>query len=295
MNKIAFLSAALLFVLGGGALASGGPDVRLDPAPIHRLDAESLQRGTRNFVNYCLTCHSAKYMRYERLTDIGLTEQQIKDNLMFGTDKIGSTMTIAMNPAEAKSWFGTVPPDLSVETRIRGRDWLYNYFLAFYRDDQTTTGWNNLVFPNVAMPHVLWQLSGPGKLMETEFESHEKALAVAIGIKGLAKLEPAAGCEWDVKTVGVDPDAPGALTPAQYQAFVADLVNFMEYMSEPTKNKRMTSGLSSCSTWACCSFSSIRSNASTGRTCTSTSSRHLARGTGRARALLLCSGASRCS
>src|SRR5260221_3987664 len=122
MNKIASFSAALLFALTGAALASGGADWRLDPAPIHRLDAESLQRGARNFVNYCLNCHSAKYMRYERLTDIGLTEQQIRDNLMFGTDKIGSTMTVAMLPAEAKNWFGAVPPDPSVEARIPDSD-----------------------------------------------------------------------------------------------------------------------------------------------------------------------------
>jgi ubiquinol-cytochrome c reductase cytochrome c1 subunit len=243
MNKIASFSAALLFALTGAALASGGADVRLEYAPIHRLDAESLQRGARNFVNYCLPCHSAKYMRYERLQDIGLTEKQIRDNLMFGTDKIGSTMTVAMNPAEAKNWFGAVPPDLSVEARIRGSDWLYNYFLAFYRDDRTTTGWNNLVFPNVAMPHVLWQLSGPGKLIETEFENHEKAIAAAIGIKGLAKLEPAAGGKWILQTVAADPDAPGTLTPVQYQAFVADLVNFLEYMGEPTKNKRISIGI----------------------------------------------------
>src|SRR3982074_3582137 len=120
MSKIASLSAALLFTFTSAAFASGGADLRLDPAPIHRLDAESLQRGARNFVNYCLPCHSAKYMRYERLQDIGPTEKQIRDNLMFGTDKIGATMTNAMNPAEAKSWFGTVPPDLSVEARIRG-------------------------------------------------------------------------------------------------------------------------------------------------------------------------------
>jgi ubiquinol-cytochrome c reductase cytochrome c1 subunit len=182
-------------------------------------------------------------MRYERLVDIGLNEQQIKDNLMFGTDKIGSTMTVAMTPAEAKNWFGNVPPDLSVEARIRGSDWLYNYFLAFYRDDKTTTGWNNLVFPNVAMPHVLWQLSGPGRLTEKEFESHEKALAAAIGIKGLAKLEPAVGGKWILQTVAADPDAPGSLTPVQYQAFVADLVNFLEYMGEPTKNKRISIGI----------------------------------------------------
>jgi ubiquinol-cytochrome c reductase cytochrome c1 subunit len=243
MNKIASFSASLLFVVAGAALASGGADVRLDPAPIHRLDAESLQRGARNFVNYCLPCHSAKYMRYERLTDIGLTENQIRDNLMFGTDKLGSTMTVAMNSAEAKNWFGAVPPDLSVVARIRGSDWLYNYFLAFYRDDKTTTGWNNIVFPNVAMPHVLWQLSGPGKLSETPFESHEKALAAAIGIKGLAKLEPAEGGKWLLQTVAADPDAPGSLTPVQYRAFVADLVNFLEYMGEPTKNKRISLGI----------------------------------------------------
>jgi len=243
MNKIASFSVALLLALTGPAFASGGPDVRFESAPIHRLDAESLQRGARNFVNYCLPCHSAKYMRYERLTDIGLTEKQIRDNLMFGTDKIGSTMTVAMSPAEAKSWFGNVPPDVSVEARIRGSDWLYNYFLAFYRDDKTTTGWNNLVFPNVAMPHVLWQLSGPGKLTSTEFENHEKALAAAIGIKGLAKLEPAADGKWILQTVVADPDAPGSLTSVQYQSFVADLVNFLDYMGEPTKNKRISIGI----------------------------------------------------
>jgi len=103
MNKFASLSAALLFAVAGAALGAGGADLRLDPAPVHRLDTESLQRGARNFVNYCLNCHSAKYMRYERLQDIGLTEQQIKDNLMFGTDKIGSTMTVAMTPDQARS------------------------------------------------------------------------------------------------------------------------------------------------------------------------------------------------
>ena len=245
MNKIATLSAALLFAAAaaGSALASGGADLRRDPAPIQRLDTESLQRGARNFVNYCLNCHSAKYMRYERLRDIGLTEAQIKDNLMFGTDKIGSTMTVAMAPADAKSWFGVAPPDLSVEARVRGSDWLYNYFLSFYKDDASASGWNNLVFPSVAMPHVLWQLSGPNKLMSTEFEDHEQALAATIAIKGLAKLEPAPGGKWLLRTVAQDPDGPGRLTPVEYQAFVADLVNFMDYMAEPSKNKRISLGI----------------------------------------------------
>jgi len=244
MKKIVILAAAWLVGASGAVLASEGADLRLDPAPIHRLDAESLQRGARNFVNYCLNCHSAKYMRYERLTAIGLTEDQIKSNLMFGTDKIGSTMTVAMTPAEAKSWFNAVPPDLSVEARVRGADWLYNYLIAFYRDDKTPTGWNNLVFPNVGMPHVLWQLSGPNKLVSTEFEEHDKAVAAAIARKGLAKVEPATGDKWLLRVVTTDPDAPaGTMTPVQYQAFVADTVNFMDYMSEPTKNERVSLGI----------------------------------------------------
>lgn len=242
MNKIASFLAALLLVASGAASAAGGPDLRMDPAPVNRLDAESLQRGARNFVNYCLNCHSAKYMRYERLEDIGLTAQQIKDNLMFGTDKIGSTMTVAMSSEDAKAWFGVIPPDLSVVSRVRGRDWLYNYLLAFYKD-ATPTGWNNLVFPNVGMPHVLWQLSGSNVLNTATFDSHDKAVSAAIGMKGLTQIEPAAGGKWLVKTVGANPDAPGTLTPVEYRAFVADLVNFLDYVGEPNKNKRITIGI----------------------------------------------------
>jgi ubiquinol-cytochrome c reductase cytochrome c1 subunit len=244
MKTILTLVAACLIGASGAALASGGADLRLDPAPIHRLDAESLQRGARNFVNYCLNCHSAKYMRYERLKDIGLTEDQIKNNLMFGTDKIGSTMTVSMTPAEAKAAFNAVPPDLSVEARVRGVDWLYNYMLSFYRDESTPTGWNNLVFPNVGMPHVLWQLSGPNKLVSTEFDEHEKALAAAIARKGLSKIEPATGDKWLLRAVATDTEASGTMTPVQYQAFVADLVNFLDFVAEPTKNERISLGIS---------------------------------------------------
>ena len=161
MNKFAFLLAALLFAGADVALASGGADLRLEPAPVNRLDVASLQRGARNFTNYCLNCHSAKYMRYQRLTGLGLDASMVQDNLMFASSKIGDTMTAAMSPADAKTWFGVVPPDLSVEAHVRGNDWLYNYFLGFYRDDQSVSGWNNLVFPNVAMPHVAWHLRAP--------------------------------------------------------------------------------------------------------------------------------------
>jgi len=218
MKTIATLLSLLACSL---AFASGGADVRMDPAPIHRLDAESLQRGARNFVNYCLNCHSAKYMRYERLKDIGLTEDQIKGNLMFGTDKIGSTMTVAMTPAEARSWFNAVPPDLSVEARVRGADWLYNYLLAFYRDDKAPTGWNNLVFPNVGMPHVLWQLQGE---REPQFDTEKQHGHEVKVFKG-----------WKQVT-------PGALTPLQYDQAVGDLVGYLQWMAEPAQNHRVRVG-----------------------------------------------------
>src|SRR3982750_4270771 len=138
---VAWLLAVLTLAAGTPVFASGGNDVRMEPPPINRLDEESLQRGARTFVNYCLNCHSAKYMRYNRLTDIGLTEAQIRDNLMFATDKVGDTMAVAMPAGQAKTWFGTTPPDLSVESRVRGPEWLYNYFLGFYRDDAAPSGW----------------------------------------------------------------------------------------------------------------------------------------------------------
>jgi len=236
------LLAALLLAASGAAVAAeSGP--RLLGAPSeHWFGREaSLQRGARNFVNYCLNCHSAQYMRYSRLTDLGLTEALIKDNLMFATDKVGSTMTVAMTPADAKAWLGAVPPDLSVEARVRGKDWLYSYLLAFYRDEKTASGWNNLVFPNVGMPHVLWNLSGSQKLVEIEYENSDKAEAAAIAAKGLALVEPAAGGKFVVKTVA--PDAPGSLSGPEYEAFVADLVNYLDYMAEPVKHERINIGM----------------------------------------------------
>src|SRR4029078_9107427 len=183
---IRWIGVVLLVAASGGFASEGG--FRLEPAPGRRLDHESLQRGARNFVNYCLTCHSAQYMRYNRLTDLGLTEQQIKDNLMFATDKIGSTMTVAMSKADATAWFGAPPPDLSVEARGRGTDLLYRYLHAFYRVEKAPSAWNNLVFPNVAMPHVLWGVQGVNTLVETEYEDREKGEAGAIAGQGLGEL-----------------------------------------------------------------------------------------------------------
>ena len=241
MNRyLRFLVFALLGGLSVGALAAES-DVRLLHAPVNRLDVESLQRGARDFVNYCLTCHSAKYMRYNRLTDLGLTDQQIVSNLMFASDKVGETMMVALTPANGKAWFGNAPPDLSVEARVRGADWLYSYLLGFYRDDTTASGWNNLVFPNVAMPNVLWQLGGVNKLVKTDYEDHEKAMAGVIAVKGLSSLEPLPKNEFAVLQVA--PAEPGTMTRAQYEAFVTDLVNYMDYMAEPAKNTRIRLGI----------------------------------------------------
>ncbi len=244
MKTIATLSAgvlaAMLALFAGAALANES-NLILPPAPIHRLDDESLQRGARMFANYCQGCHSAKFMRYNRLTDIGLTEQEIRDNLIFGDQKIGDTMTVAMPAADAKAWFGAAPPDLSVEARVRGTAWLYNYLLGFYRDPKSATGWNNLVFPNVGMPHVLAHLQGAKKRVETEFEDHEKAMGAAIGAKRLVGVEALAGGKWALVTL--EADGTGTMTQTQYEGAVADLVNYLDYVAEPAKNQRIRLGI----------------------------------------------------
>ena len=241
MRRFSHVLAIALLLASGTTCAVESGDLRLVTAPVNRLDDESLQRGARNFVNYCLSCHSARYMRYNRLTDLGLTEAQITGNLMFATDKIGQTMTVAITPANGKAWFGNAPPDLTVEARIRGRDWLYSYLMGFYRDEKSATGWNNLVFPNVGMPNVLWELSGTNKLVTTDFEDHEKATAAAIAVKGLSTLEPLPKQHYAVLQVA--PGEPGTMTRSEYETFVADLVNYMDYMAEPVRNTRIHLGI----------------------------------------------------
>ncbi len=187
------------------ALGSGG-GYPLDRSPHDPRDMVSLQSGARIFVNYCLGCHSAQYMRYQGLTAIGLSEAQIRDNLMFTADKIGEPMKGPMSIKEGKQWFGVAPPDLSVIARSRGADWLYTYLRTFYRDPKTTTGWNNAVFPNAAMPHALWMLQG------------ERRLEVA-------------AC------------ARGAQSVTEYDATVRDLVNFLAYIGEPHAASRKAIGV----------------------------------------------------
>lgn len=203
-------------------LAVASEDVHLDHAPINPNDQASLQRGARTFVNYCLNCHSAAYMRYSRLKDIGLTDAQIKNNLLFTGEKVGDTMVVSMTAKDAKNWFGSPPPDLTVIARARGADWLYTYMRSFYRDDTTATGWNNTVFDKVAMPHILWQLQGQQVLK-------------------LEQKVDARGIKVESHTLALDKF--GTLLPAEYDATVADLVNYMVYMAEPAQSQRKRMGL----------------------------------------------------
>jgi ubiquinol-cytochrome c reductase cytochrome c1 subunit len=211
--------------------------VKLDrmPADANPNDPVSLQRGAHVYVNYCLGCHSAGYMRYNRMTDLGLTEQQIRENLIFTGAKVGELMTIAMAPKDAREWFGAPPPDLTVIARSRsssagsGADWLYTYLRSFYRDSSRPTGWNNTVFPNVGMPHMLYQLQGE-QALKTE---------VQLQPRGSGKKEEALKIEVQKLVL----EKPGTMTPVEYDRMVADLVNFLVYLSEPVRHYRQQLGI----------------------------------------------------
>lgn len=218
MKKLLFL----LLALPTAAFASGAA-VHLDRAPINSNDQESLQRGARVFVNYCLNCHGAGYMRYNRMEDIGLNEAQIKDNLLYAADKPGELMHVAMRTSDAKEWFGAPPPDLSVITRSRGADWVYTYLRGFYRDDTRPLGWNNTVFDKVGMPHALHELQGQLAPVYHTVQGADGKPHQAIQRFELIK--------------------PGQLTLAEYDALVGDLVNYLDWMGEPAKSTRMTMGL----------------------------------------------------
>lgn len=223
-------------ILIGWVIASGiatsalavatGP--ALQKAPDRQNDKAALQNGAKLFVNYCLNCHSAAFMRYNRLNDIGLSDALIKEHLLVTSDKVGDTMKAAIDPKQAKEWFGANPPDLTVVSRSRagpggsGADYLYSYLRGYYVDPSKETGWNNLYFPSVGMPHVLWELQGTREaIFETKMhngqESHE--------FKEFRQL------------------TPGTMTPAQYDDAVGDLVAYMQWMGDPTQSARIRLGI----------------------------------------------------
>jgi ubiquinol-cytochrome c reductase cytochrome c1 subunit len=218
-TKLLVLALALAPV---ATFAAGG-EAALDHANVDITNRASLQRGAANFVNYCLGCHSAKYVRYNRMAaDLGISEQQLADNLMFTGERPHDTMRIAMNADQAKQWFGVMPPDLSLIARSRGTDYVYTFLKSFYADPSRPTGVNNLVLPGTAMPHVLWQLQG---MQEAVWE---------------AEMDKQGNAQRHFKEFRQG--APGALTPEEYDVFVRDTVNFLDYIAEPAQLKRRSLG-----------------------------------------------------
>jgi ubiquinol-cytochrome c reductase cytochrome c1 subunit len=230
MKKI-LISLLLALGLAGGAIANeGGP--ALDTFPVAKMnDMAALQNGAKLFVNYCLNCHSASYMRYNRLRDIGLSEADIKKNLLFATDKVGDTMKTTLDAKQAKEWFGALPPDLTVIARSRagaggsGADYLYTYLRSYYRDDSRPTGWNNLVFPNVGMPHVLWQLQGERAAKYVEEKDHHDPSKTVHRFEGYEQL------------------TPGQMSNLEYDNTVGDLVAYLQWMGEPAQGQRVRIGV----------------------------------------------------
>jgi ubiquinol-cytochrome c reductase cytochrome c1 subunit len=222
------LIAVLAMVPGLAFAAEGG--FPLERAP-ERHDLSSLQNGAKLFINHCLNCHSASSMRYNRLRDLGLTEEQIKNNLLFSQDKVGGMMTTAMRPDDAKAWFGAVPPDLSVIARAKsspsgtGADYLYTYLRTFYKDDTRPTGWNNMVVPNVAMPHVMWQEQGVRQAKFTEVaDPHDPGKKIH-------------------KFAGFEAVTPGTMTQQEFDTATADLVAYLSWMAEPAQGQRKKLGV----------------------------------------------------
>ncbi|MBU6467655.1 MAG: cytochrome c1 [Betaproteobacteria bacterium] len=191
--------------------------VPLQHISINGTDYPSLQRGAKHFINYCVTCHGAKFVRYDLLKQIGLSKQQIEENLILTGSKISDDMVVAFSAKDATEWFGVAPPDLSVEARVRGADWLYSYLKGFYKDDTRPSGWNNVVFPNVAMPHVLYALQGTQVIGPTKDIQHLALTDLVV-------------------------EKPGKLTPAEYNQFIYDLVNYMAFMAEPARETRIHMG-----------------------------------------------------
>ena len=226
MKKLILALITAMGLVAGAHANEGG--FAWDKAPSRTNDMGALQNGAKLFVNYCLNCHSAAFMRFNRLKDIGLTEQQIKENLLFSTEKVGETMKAAIDPKQAKDWFGANPPDLTVIARSRsgaggtGADYLYTYLRSYYRDDGKATGWNNLAYPNVAMPNVLWELQGQRTPVYEALEEHGHKVSVFKG--------------WQQIT-------PGSMSPLKYDEAVGDLVGYLQWMGEPAQNIRVRIGV----------------------------------------------------
>ena len=217
-SRLAVFASGLLisfsaFAAGGGATLQAGNDLS---------DRASLQRGAQLYMNYCAGCHSLKYMRYSRMAeDLGLTEDEVMKNLNFTGAKFGEQVQVSMPVAGGEKWFGKMPPDLSVISRVRGSDWIYTYLKSFYLDESRPLGWNNKLFPNASMPNPLWELQG---LQHAEFGA----------------VDPATG-ERHVESLKVT--QAGRQSAQEFDQTARDITNFLEYVGEPAALKRQSIGV----------------------------------------------------
>jgi len=218
---IALLAAAATGLLFSAAAlaAAGGPTQQ---AGNDLSDRASLQRGAQLYMNYCSGCHSVKYLRYSRMAeDLGLTEDEVMTNLNFTGAKFGEQIHVAMTPAEGEKWFGKMPPDLSLISRVRGSDWVYTYLKSFYLDKSRPLGWNNTLFPNASMPNPLWELQG---LQHAEFGEPD----AATGERHPERLKVTQA---------------GRLSAVEFDQVARDITNFLEYAGEPAALKRQALGV----------------------------------------------------
>jgi ubiquinol-cytochrome c reductase cytochrome c1 subunit len=208
--------------------AAGGQGPAPDPVRVDLSDKASLQRGARIFVNYCLSCHSAGYMRYNRMgQDLGISEELVKENLLFAADKVGDLMKAVMPAEDAKAWFGVAPPDLTLITRARSPEWVYTYMRSFYRDPTSPTGWDNRLFENVAMPHVLYEWQGEQRPV----------------YKTVERTTPDGKTVQEQQFVGFEIVKPGTMNAKEYDRAMRDLTNFLVYLGEPAKLERYRIGV----------------------------------------------------
>ena len=222
MKRTVLFLSLLCVPLTAPAAGSAGTD--LDRVEVSVRDTVSLQNGAKLFVNYCMSCHSAQFMRYNRLArDLDIPEDLVKKHMIFDDGKIGDPMLVTMTPEDGEAWFGVAPPDLSLIGKLRDPEWLYTYLRTFYVDDSTASGWNNKVFPNVAMPHVLSDLQG---IQEPVFETRQDGNG-----------EP-----HDV-LVGFELVREGSMTAHEFDDAMRDLTNFLYYMAEPARMVRITWGI----------------------------------------------------
>lgn len=235
MKKIISLICVALLLSASNSFAAGGSNIPLDTPHYNMSDKESLRNGAKLFMNYCLSCHSAGYSRYNRVAeDLDIPMEVMKSELMFTSEKEGDLMKAAIPADDAKNWFGVTPPDLTLVSRVRKPNWVYSYLRAFYKDDKSPSGWNNSVFDHVAMPHVMYEMQGVQRLVgkvdphHSDTHTTEEETDHTYNVVGDTQFEIV---------------EPGSMTPEEFDKAMTDLTAFLVYLAEPAQLKRTSIGV----------------------------------------------------